>query len=61
MRNTLLLLLLRNMWVGPWTWQGPLSPPVSLAVVPCLLASLALDTHTKWVKATMAAQVPHET
>ena len=46
MRN---VLLLRNMWAGAWSWQGSLSPPISLAVVPCLLASLTLDTHTEWM------------
>lgn len=43
------VLPLRNMWAGTWSLQGSLSPPVSLAVVRCLLAILALDTHTEWM------------
>lgn len=46
MRN---VLSLRNTWAATRSLQGSLSPPVSLAVVPCLLASLALDTHTEWM------------
>lgn len=49
MTNVLLLLLLRNMYAGAWSCQGSSSSPVSLAVVPCLLASLALDSHTVWM------------